>query len=86
MAARPRTLLEEARAGFQSLYGSRLRGLYFGGKPTPTDVEFLVILDHVQSNHTEREHTRALANRLALHFGVRIRPIFVPVRAWMQSQ
>lgn len=85
-AHRLHALMRELQHGCATLYGKRLRGLYFGGKQSESEVEVVVVLDQMISNEAERERTRTLASTLAARHGLRIFPVFVPARAWRQSQ
>lgn len=83
-----RNLLTELRTGLAALYGARLRGVYLYGSyardeaDRESDVDVLVVLDHVTHYAAEVECTGPLVSTLSLQYGVSISRVFVSEQDW----
>jgi predicted nucleotidyltransferase len=89
--AEVRAILAELRQGLESLYGDRLDGLYlFGsyarGEADPeSDIDVLLVLDHVSDYPGEVDHTGVLASELSLRHGLSLSRVFMSRRAWTEG-
>jgi type I restriction enzyme S subunit len=88
MSSKIRSLMSEMRSGLASLYGPRLRGVYLYGSyardeaDRESDVDVLVVLDHVVHYADEVERTSHLISSLSLQSGVSISRVFVSEQDW----
>ena len=86
------SLLRELAAELRTTYGSRLRGVYlFGsyarGEADPeSDVDVLVVLDHIEKYGLEVDRTGAYTAELALKYGVSISRVFVSQKEWSRGE
>ncbi len=87
-----RELLAELRAGLAALYGTRLQGVYLFGSyarkeaDPESDVDVLVVLDHLDRYGNEVTRTRSLVSSLSLKFGVSISRVFVSQHDWASRE
>lgn len=87
-----RSLLRDFAAQLRTTYGSRLRGVYlFGsyarGEADPeSDVDVLIVLDHVERYGLEVDRTGAYTAELALKYGVSISRVFVSQQDWSRGE
>ena len=85
-------LLRELRSGLEDLYNDRLAGLYLygsyarGEQDDESDVDVLIILDHLDHYAVEIERTSHLIAELSLHYGVSISRVFVSQCDWSERQ
>jgi predicted nucleotidyltransferase len=92
MALEIKPLLSELKAGLQSLYGDRLRGLYlFGsyarGTAEPdSDVDVLIVLDEIASYGGEIRRTGDLTSSVSLKFGVSVSVVLMSVTDWEHGE
>ncbi len=88
MTDRINTLLVDLKAGFRDLYGHRLKGLYLfgsyarGEETADSDVDVIVVLDHVGSYGAEINRTGPLVSAVSLDFDVSIGVVLVSEAAW----
>ena len=81
-------LLAELKAGWKSLYGLRLKGLYLYGSyarraPEPySDIDILIVLDEIPHYAQEIERTGYLASELSLKYGSTVSRYFVTEKDW----
>lgn len=81
-------LLDELKAGLKEVYGDRLKGLYVygssarGDADSDSDVDLLVVLDHIARYGPEIEATSHLRAELSLYYGVSISTVFVREGDW----
>lgn len=81
-------LLGELKTGLKAIYDDRLQGVYLYGSyargraDTESDVDVLVILDHIDHYGAEVDRTGHLVSDLALKYGVSISRIFVSQGDW----
>ena len=84
-----RDLTTRFRHGLESIYQSRLKGIYlFGsyarGEADPeSDVDLLVVLDHFDQYGAEVDRTSALGAELSLAHAVSISEVFVSEHDWL---
>ena len=90
MPPEPSQLLADLRRGLESLYGSRLRGLWLfgsyarGEQDEESDVDVLVVLSEILNYGSEVERTSALASDLCLAHGPSVSLVFVREHDWVQ--
>lgn len=90
MDQRLQLLLNECKAGLQSLYGNRLRGVYLYGSyargeaDSESDVDVVVVVSDFDHYATEVERTGALGSALSLKYGVSVSEVFVRERDWLR--
>ncbi len=81
-------LLAELHDGLRSIYGPRLRGLflfgsYAAGSPdAESDVDVLIVLDHIDCYGSEVDRTGELASRVSLDYGVTVSRVFAAEADW----
>jgi len=87
----PDTLVE-LKKQLKAIYGDRLKGVYvFGsyarGDARPeSDLDVLIVLDHVDDYSREIDRTSAVISELSLRSGVAISRVFVPEQRWETDQ
>jgi predicted nucleotidyltransferase len=87
-----RELLTELRAGLAALYGTRLQGVYLFGSyareeaDPESDVDVLVVLDHLDRYGNEVARTSLLVSSLSLKYGVSISRVFVSQHDWASRE
>lgn len=83
------TLLGELKAGLTAIYGERVTGVYLygsyarGEEDSESDLDVLVVLDHLGHYGAEVDRTGYLISELSLKHGVSISRVFVPQREWV---
>jgi len=88
MSGTVHAVLAEARKDLESLYGSRLRGLYLFGSyardeaDRESDVDLLVVLGAFDRYGEEVDRTGPLVSRLSLTHGVSISTVFLTEANW----
>jgi type I restriction enzyme S subunit len=86
------SLLHELKAGLQTLYGERLKGVYLYGSyarneaDEESDVDVLVVLDDFERYGAEVNRTSELGASLSLKYGVSISKVFLRKRNWLDGQ
>jgi len=81
-------LVKEVKEGLQALYGDRLKGVYWygsyarGEEEAESDVDLLIVLDHIWHYAGEVDRTGQLISTLSLRYGVSLSPVFVTDDAW----
>ena len=84
--------LTELKVGLQSLYGSRLKGVYlFGsyarGEQDPeSDIDVLVVLNDFTSYCQEVERTGRLGAALSRKYDVTISKVFIRESDWLHKE
>lgn len=84
-------LLDELKVGLARIYGERLRGVYLYGSyargeaDPESDVDVLIVLDHVERYAAEIERTGELGSRLSLKYGVSISQVFLRESDWLRG-
>lgn len=87
-----RALLKELKAGLGAIYHDRLKGVYLYGsyardeEDSESDVDVLVVLDHVDHYAAEVDRTGYLASDVSLRHGVSISRVFVPHDDWLRRE
>lgn len=88
MDRRIQPLMVELRTGLTAIYGPRLKGVYLYGSyargqaGNESDLDVLVILDHIPHYSLEVNRTSALISSLSLQSGVTISRVFVSELDW----
>lgn len=81
-------LLAELKTRLQTIYASRLKGLYLfgsyarGEQDNESDVDVLVVLDDFESYYAEIHRTGQLASDLSLKYGVTVSEVFMKEAQW----
>lgn len=84
-------LLNELKAGLATRYGKRLKGVYLfgsyarGDQDEESDLDILIILDHIVHFSTEIKFTGELVSNLSLKYGVSISRKFISEDQWLQG-
>lgn len=92
MTADVRAVLAELKPGLQALYGERLKGVYLFGSyargeaDEESDVDVLVVLDHVSRYAEELDRTSELISTLSLEHGVTLSRVFASEQRWRDEQ
>lgn len=85
-------LLRELKAGLEALYEERLGGLYLygsqarGEQDAESDVDVLVVLDHITRYAAEVDRTGQLVAHLSLKYGVSVSRVFISQEDWVARQ
>ncbi|WP_054686083.1 nucleotidyltransferase domain-containing protein [Rhodothermus marinus] len=81
-------VLTEIKTGLQQHYGSRLRGVYLFGSHArgeaheASDLDVLVVLDHIGDYLQELYRVEALLSELALRYTLPIHEVLVSESDW----
>ena len=92
MSEKIRRLTAALRQELAHIYGARLRGVYLFGShargtaDAESDVDVLVVLDHVQHYAAEVDRSGAIVSTLSLEYGVSISRVFVSERNWAEGR
>ncbi len=84
-------LLREFKAGLQSIYGPRLKGLYLfgsyarGEQHDDSDLDLLIVLENFERSNLEINRTSLLVSRLSLDYDVTITRFFVTENRWKKG-
>lgn len=87
-----RRLLTELKGRLERLYGARLKSLYLfgsyarGDADAESDVDVLIVLDHVNNYSHEIDFTGAVISELSLRYGVTISRVFANEDRWKTDQ
>ena len=85
-------LLAELKAGLETIYGARLKGLYLygsyarGDQQKDSDIDVLVVLDKIEHYAGEVDRCGQLTSEISLKYGVSISKVFVPEEDWQRKQ
>lgn len=85
-----KTPLIELRAGLETIYEERLKGMYVfgsyarGDEEAESDVDVIVVLDRIDGYGEEVRRTGALVSEVALSHGLSISRVFVSERDWRE--
>ncbi len=92
MSDRIQQLLKELKGHLGHLYGVRLKGVYLFGShargeaDAASDVDVLIVLDHVDNYSQEIDRTGEMVSALSLRFGVTISRVFASEQRWRTDQ
>ena len=92
MSEQIRTLLSELKAGLQTIYAKRLKGVYLYGSyardeaDAESDVDVLVVLDDFERYAAEVDRTSELSACLSLQYDVSVSKVFLRERDWLTGQ
>ena len=81
-------ILAELKVRLSGLYGERLKGIYVFGSyardeaDEESDLDILVVLDHVESYSREIAFTSDVISRLSLNHGVTVSRVFASESQW----
>ena len=81
-------LMTELRAGLEELYGSCLKGLYLygsyatGAADKGSDVDVLIVLDHIARYSAEINRTSHLISSLSLRYTISMSRVFLTENDW----
>ncbi len=84
-------LLTELKSELRALYGERLTGVYLYGSyargeaDAESDVDILVVLDHIDRYGGEVERTGEVRSIFSLKYGVSISTVFVRQADWLSG-
>lgn len=87
-----KTLMDELKAGFQVMYGDRLKGVYLYGSyargeaDPESDLDVLVVLDGYGRYADEIGRTSRLISSVSIAHGVSVSRIFVPQEEWLHHE
>jgi predicted nucleotidyltransferase len=85
-----RTLMNELRTELVRVYGRRFKGIYLygsyarGEQDRESDVDILIILDHIDQYGAEIDRTGPLVSALSLKYSVSISRVFVSEQDWLE--
>ena len=88
MNNRVQQVMPELRSGLEGLYGGRLKGVYLFGsyarneEDQESDIDILIILDHLKRYSEELERSSELVSRLFLKYGRSISRVIISERDW----
>ncbi len=86
------SVLAELKQALAQIYGERLKGVYaFGsyarGEASPdSDLDVLIVLDHVESYRAEIKRTSHLIAALSLDSGISLSRVFISEGEWLDGQ
>lgn len=92
MDSRIQSVMSKLRTELAALYGARLKGVYLYGShargqaTSESDLDVLVILDHIAHYSLEIDRTSSLISSLSLHYGLTISRVFVPEHDWANGK
>lgn len=86
------TLLAELKSGLEALYRGRLGGVYLygsyarGEEEHESDLDVLIVLDHLDSYGAEVDRTSELVSRVSLTYGISVSRVFVTEDEWRKAE
>jgi uncharacterized protein len=92
MHDRIKSLLSELKVGLQRMYHDRLHGVYLYGSyargeaDSDSDVDVLIVLDHLERYGAEIERTSHLVAALSLKYEISVSRVFVSQKDWADRQ
>ncbi len=87
-----RKTLQRLKQGLTELYGERLKGVYLFGSyargeaDEESDIDVLIVLDHVEHYSQEIDRTSELVAELSLECGRSISRVFASEQRWREDQ
>ncbi len=87
-----KALISELKTGLVRLYGDRLKSVYLygsyarGDQDRESDIDILIILDHLDQYGKEVDRTSRLISDLSLENGLSISRVFVTEGDWLRHQ
>jgi predicted nucleotidyltransferase len=85
-------LRKELKDPLECLYGQRLKGVFLFGSyargeaDAESDMDVLIVLDHVNNYSNEIERTETVISELSLKFGTTISRVFASEQRWQTDQ
>lgn len=83
--------MTELRSGLEGLYQERLRGVYVYGSyargqaERGSDLDVLIVLDHLDSYGAEIDRTSELVSRVSLTYGISVSRVFATEDEWRKA-
>lgn len=85
-------LFSELKKDLEEIYGVKLRGIYLFGSfargeaQEGSDVDILIVLDHIENYLEELGRTGNLVSTLSLKYGVTVSRVFVSEEDWQKVE
>ena len=92
MNTKVRPILWKLKNRLSTLYGERLRGVYFFGSYArdeaneDSDADVLIVLDRVDNYSREIDATSELTSELSLEYGISLSRVFATEEQWRKRQ